>query len=227
MSLINKSKKILCCLLFTTIVVNVSMKYASIDLLSTHKTTVIKNEDMTRLKPDPRVEIAQVNAILSRKYIAELEVTRRRLLRTNVTVRTTRRNVTVFDANNHAHFIKMLKVRRTGVHSIWFSESAKTLAPPLATKYYNGIVSDCNIDKRNQPYDVNTCFTRPEDVEEPLPLSEAIKAEQRFSHLSVKTKANSTSELRHNFTFVLVIAGAFVTRHGEVIKDDWKIIPRS
>ena len=133
-------------------------------------------------------------------------------------------NLTALDANNHEHFTSTLSNRRVKIHSIWFSESENVLAPPLVTNYYKAIVFDCRVYKRHRPYDKSTCFSRPGDVEKPFPFSKAIMQDVTISRFSVKPKPNS-SELRHNFTYILVIAGASVTLDGEVIKDDRAIIP--
>ena len=137
----------------------------------------------------------------------------------------TRGNLTALDANNHAHFTSTLSDRRLKIHSIWFSESENVLAPPLVTNYYKAIMCDCRVYKRHRPYDKSTCFSRPEDVEKPFPFSKAIMQDVTVSRFSITPKPNSASELRHNFTYILVIAGAFVTLDGEVIKCDRAIIP--
>ena len=167
---------------------------------------------MTTIKPATVfAAVAEVSAILSRAYIAELEETRRNLLKTNITIRMTRGNLTALDANNHAHFTSTLSDRRVKIHSIWFSESENVLAPPLVTNYFKAIMCDCRVYKRHRPYDKSRCFSRPEDVEKPFPFSKAIMQDVTVSRFSVKPKANSASELRHNFTYIFVIAGAFVS----------------
>ena len=186
--------------IFTIIVVNVSMKYA------------FSNDEMTTIKlATVLAAVAEVSAILSRAYIAELEDTRRNLLTTNITIRMTRTNLTALDANNHAHFTSTLSDRHVKIHSIWFSESENVLAPPLVTNYYKAIMCDCRIYKRHRPYDKSTCFSRPEDIEKPFPFSKAIMQDVTVSRFSVKPKPNSSSELRHNFTYILGIAGVLVT----------------
>ena len=223
-----RPKKTVFCVIFTIIVVNVSMKYVFSNLfnVSKKKVVVAKNDEMTTIKPAAVLAaVAEVSAILSRTYIAELEDTRRNLLKTNITIRMTRGNLTQLNANNHTHFTTTLRDLRAKIHSIWFSESDNVLAPPLVTNYYNAIMCDCRVYKRHRMDDKSTCFSRPEDVEKPFPFSKAIMQDITVSRFSLKSKANSASELRHNFTYVLVIAGAFVTLDGEVIKDDLAIIP--
>ena len=226
MAIFRKYRKMVFCVILTIIVVDISMKYefSNLFIFSKKNVVVAKNDEMTTIKPATVLAaVVEVSAILSRTYIAELEDTRRNLLKTNITIQMKRGNLTALYANNHAHFTSKLRDLRMKIHSIWFSESDNVLAPPLVTKYYNAIMSDCRVYKRYCPRDNSTCFSRPEDVVKPFPFSKAIMQDITVSRFSVKSKANT--ELRHNFTYILVIAGAFVTVDGEVIQDDLAIVP--
>ena len=208
MSVPSRRKKILKCFVFTMFVVGVSYLY--FDGNDEVKTVEQRLDDM-----------------LSLGYIAELEDVRRHLLQTNATPQMTPRNLTVLDANEDRRltFFQTLRDRSVNVNVIWLTESERTLTQSMVANYYKPVMNQCSVYRRENPAHTMTCFTRPEDVEEPIPFSEVMKSDLISSRYSVKPIEKSTSELRYNLTYMLIVAGAVVTSDGEVIKDEWKIIP--
>ena len=163
--------------------------------------------------------------VLSLRYIAELEQIRRYLLKSTATAQMKPRNITVLDANDHGNFFPTLRDQLVKIHVIWLTESEKTMASSMVANYYKPLMNQCSVFRREYPGHTMKCFTRPEHVEQPIPLSEAISSDYISSKYSANTIEKSTSELRYNLTYMLVVAGAVVTSDGEVIKDEWKIIP--
>ena len=185
---------------------------------------VVTHTEFTKRTPAVPDDVAQINAILSRKYIARLEEIRRNLLKAEITTNVVHRNLSAVDASNYKYFQLFLTNHRVNdVHSIWFSESDDIIAPYMAKNYYYAIMRDCNVYRRRRPDYNSKCYSRPEDVEEPFPFSAVAKLDlvvQRYSE-------TSGTELQHNFTYMLVVAGAIATPNGDVVKDNWKVIPSS
>ena len=216
MAVLNHIKKLLFYLTVTAIFTTGILFYKQ------NKQIVKPNELPTR-QPRVLADIAGLNAILSRKYIADLEHIRRNLLQTNLTTNILHRNVSVLNAHNQTHFIDVLSQRRiNGVQSIWFSESDDVLAPYMAKNYYPFTMSDCNVYKRVRG-DRGKCYTNPHDVQTPIPFSKALHMDVIVRRFSI----NRYIQSRHNFTYILVVAGAIVTPSGDVVIDNWKLIPWS
>ena len=205
MSIQSRRKLTVQCFVFTMLVVGVSFLYFD------------GNDEVKTVE--------RFDDVRSLGYIAELEEVRRYVLQTNATPQMTPRNLTVLDANEHATFFPTLRDRSVNVHVIWLTESESTLTQSMVADYYKPVMNQCSVYRRENPGHTIKCFTRPEDVEEPIPLSEVIKSDMISSRYSLKTTEKSTSQLRYNLTYMLVVTGAVVTSDGEVIKDDWKIIP--
>ena len=180
--------------------------------------TVVTNEKTTTVMAAANIALKRMNDILSRGYIAELETIRGKLLQTNVTVSLESRVVTVLDGQNHDTFLPKLRELRKKFTIIWFSESEKTISSSIVTKYYYGIVNQCSLYKRKRQ-----CLSRPENAEEPRPFSDLIKRDRIAGVYTAKVNANAT--IRYNLTYIIVISGALVTSEGDVIKDDYKIVP--
>ena len=120
------SKKMVFCFVLTIIVVNISMKYGFSNLLkfSKKKAVVAKNDEMTTIKPATvHAAVAEVSAILTRAYIAELEDTRWNFLKTRLTIRMTCGNLTALYANNHTHFKSTLTDLLFDIHSVRFHDN--------------------------------------------------------------------------------------------------------
>ena len=201
------------CFVFVLIVVHVSVKPRDVKPI-----TVVTNETRTTAMAAANIALARMNDILSRGYIAELEKIRVKLHQTNVTAALESRDVTVLDGQKHVTFMPKLRELRKKFNIIWFSESEKTMASSIVTKYYDGVVNQCSIYKRQRP-----CLSRPEDAEEPRPLSDVIKRDYIAGFYTEKVNSNAT--IRYNLTYIIVISGALVTGEGDVIKDEWKIVP--
>ena len=202
------------CFVFTLIVVHLSLK--SRDVKPT--ITVVTIGNRTTVTTAANIDLIRMNHILSRGYIAELEQIRGKLLETNVTVSLASRDVTVLDGQNHDTFMPILRELRKTFNTIWFNESEKTMASSIVTKYYDGVVNQCSIYKRKRP-----CLSRPEDVEESHPFSDVIKRDYIAGYYTAKVNANAT--IRYNLTYIIVTSGALVTGEGDVIKDEYKIVP--
>ena len=191
-------------------------------LFSKSNVAVVTHTEFTNQTPAVLDDVAQINAILSRKYITRLEEIRRNLLKADVTTNVVRRNLSAVDANNYKHFLLFLTNHRD-LHSIWFSENDDILAPYMAKNYYHAIMRDCDVYRRRRRDYKSKCYSRPVDVEEPLPFSAVAKSDLVVQRYSVTPGVQS----RHNFTYILVVAGAIATPNGDVVKDNWKVIPAS
>ena len=218
MGILSPIKGILGCIVLTTFLYSVSINYMFHGL---NRVVVVKNNNEVRpVKSAAYDALTRLNHILSRKYIAKLEDVRRKLLqsRHTTTAYSSPRNLSLMDANNVSSFLQVLKDRRVDLHVIWFTESESTMRKSMTTKYYKPLMNRCTANDK-------TCISRPEDVEESRSFSKAIQTDGVVGRFSIKGTAQSPPW--YNFTYILVISGALVTSEGDVIKDDWKIMPMS
>ena len=215
MAVLNHIKKLLFYLTVTAIITTGFLYYKQ-------HNKFVKPKELATRKPRVLADIAGLNAILSRKYIADLEDIRRKLLQTNLTTNTVHRNLSApLDTRNHTRFIDVLSQHRiNGVHSIWLSESDDVLAPYMVKNYYPFTMSDCHVYKRVRG---GNCYTDPQDVQTPIPFSKALHMDVIVRSYSI----NSHKQSQYNFTYILVFAGAITTPSGDVVKDNWKVVPWS
>ncbi|MEG7522167.1 MAG: glycosyltransferase family 61 protein, partial [Chromatiales bacterium] len=129
----------------------------------------------------------------------------------NLAFNETPRMVEVFCAR-HSHYFRLLKDRHPEVRTIFFNESFAVVAPNLVKDYYASVVSDCKFYEPLVKNTIEKCLNRPEDLEQRYPMSSVI-VKETASYFSVTNN------------FIHIMTGACVTPDGDVIKDNFKIIP--
>ena len=151
-----------------------------------------------------------LDAILSQKYIARLEEIRLQLVNMEIHINKKPRMVEVF-LTNKADYFGEIKRRHPEVRTIFFNASVSVVAPYLVKDYYGSVVSNCTL---GGPFVSKTekCLSRFEDMVERRPMSTALQQE-------MATRYSETG------TFIRVMTSAMVSPDGDVVKDNFKIIP--
>ena len=161
-----------------------------------------------------------LDTVLSREYIAQLEEIRLELVNKNFSVDVTPRRVAVIRAID-PHYFQLLRDCHPRVRTIFFNERFSAVVPHLAKTYYAGVMSDCEVYKQYEPKNTAKCLSRPDDVEIRLPMSNVL---QKYA-IFVNSSTTFDLPLRGSFTHMHIITGAVVTPDGDVIKDNFKVIP--
>ena len=171
----------------------------------------LRNEDYKNTLPsEERQAYEALDAILSQKYIALLEEIRLQLVNTEININKKPRMVEVFHTKTSDYFGE-IKRRHPEVRTIFFNASFSVVMPYLVKDYYGSVVSNCTLDR---PVESKTekCLSRFEDMVERCPMSTALEQE-------MATRYSETG------TFIRVMTNAMVSPDGDVIKDNFKIIP--
>ena len=151
-----------------------------------------------------------LDAILSQKYIARLEEIRLQLVKMEININKKPRMVELFRTKKSDYFLE-IKRRHPEVRTIFFNASVSVVAPYLVKEYYGSVVSNCTF---YEPVVSKTekCLSRFEDMVERRPMSTALEQE-------VATRYSETG------TFIRVMTSAMVSPDGDVVKDNFKIMP--